>query len=92
MVAGPPPSADRAGAEQVVAEAGLAAVSALQLVHGLGLEDPLVEPEASLAERIVWTLPRASGEPVERNREVVHPQPAHMSPSRSRPIQRADLG
>jgi hypothetical protein len=69
--------AGRAGAEQIVVDAGLPAVSPLQFVKGPGLEDPLVELEASFAERILRALPRASSEPVEGDREVVHAQPGH---------------
>jgi len=46
-------------------------------MEGPGLEDPLVELEASLTERTVRALPRAGREPVQGDREVMHAQPGH---------------
>jgi hypothetical protein len=56
----------------------LAALLVMRLAPGGQRNDPLVEPLAALAERVLLALVRAGDEPVQRGRDVT-PELAHRS-------------
>src|SRR5437588_11152595 len=65
------------GAGESVVYAGAAAGLALHGAEGTGREEPLVQPGSRMPERGIQALPRAGAEPVQRHREVVHPDLRH---------------
>jgi hypothetical protein len=60
-----------------VVDAGAAAGLALHGVERAGREEPLVQPEPRMPVRGIQALPPTGAEPVQRNREVVHPHSRH---------------
>src|SRR5437773_1782334 len=54
-----------------------AARLALHGAEGTSREKPLVQPGSRMAKRGIQALPRAGAEPIQRHREVVHPDPRH---------------
>ena len=65
------------GAGESVVDAGAAAGLALHGAEGTGREEPLVQPGSRMPERGLRALPRAGAEPIQRHREVVHPDLRH---------------
>src|SRR5690242_20737090 len=60
-----------------VVDAGAAAGLALHRAEGTSGEEPLVQPGSRMPERSLQALPRAGAEPIQRHREVVHPDLRH---------------
>src|SRR4029077_16206325 len=60
-----------------VVDAGAAARLALHGPEGTGREEPLGQPGPRMPKRSLQALPLAGAEPIQRHREVVHPDPRH---------------
>src|SRR5260221_421080 len=65
------------GAGESVVDAGAAAGLALHGAEGTSREEPLVQPGSRMPKRGIQALPRAGAEPIQRHREVVHPDLRH---------------
>src|SRR5690348_13543712 len=65
------------GAGENVVDAGAAAGLALHGAEGMSREEPLVQPGSRMPKRGIQALPRAGAEPIQRHREVVHPDLRH---------------
>src|ERR1700753_4049370 len=65
------------GAGEMVGEPGAAAELALHGAEGTGREEPLVQPGSRMPERGIQALPLTGAEPIQRHREVVHPDLRH---------------
>src|SRR5258708_27758607 len=50
---------------------------ALHGAEGTSREEPLVQPGSRMPKRGIQALPRAGAEPIQRHREVVHPDLRH---------------
>src|SRR5437660_3442955 len=64
-------------AGESVVDAGAAAGLALHGAEGTGREEPFVQPGSRVPKRGIRALPRAGAEPIQRHREVVHPDLRH---------------
>ena len=64
-------------AGESVVDAGAAAGLALHGAEGTSREEPLVQPGSRMPKRGIQALPRAGAEPIQRHREVVHPDLRH---------------
>src|SRR6201993_506966 len=60
-------------AGESVVDAGAAAGLALHGAEGTSREEPLVQPGSRMPKRSLQALPSAGAEPIQRHREVVHP-------------------
>src|SRR6516162_9988481 len=65
------------GAGESVVDAGAAAGLALHGAERTGREKPLVQPGSRMAKRGLQALPLTGAEPIQRYREVVHPDLRH---------------
>src|SRR5215475_5084270 len=65
------------GAGERVVDAGAAARLALHGAERAGREEPLVQPGPRMPERGLQALPLTGAEPIQRHREVVHPDLRH---------------
>jgi hypothetical protein len=64
-------------AGESVVDAGAAAGLALHGAEGTGREEPLVQPGSRMPKRGIQALPLTGAEPIQRHREVVHPDLRH---------------
>src|SRR5579859_1288235 len=60
-----------------VVDAGAAAGLALHGAEGTSQEEPLVQPGSRMPKRSIQALPCTGAEPIQRHREVVHPDLRH---------------
>jgi hypothetical protein len=65
------------GAGESVVDAGAAAGLALHGAEGTGREEPLVQPGSRMPKGSLQALPLTGAEPIQRHREVVHPDLRH---------------
>src|SRR6201986_487593 len=65
------------GAGESVVDAGAAAGLALHGAESTSREEPLVQPGSRMPARSLQALPLAGAEPIQRHREVVHPDLRH---------------